>query len=126
MHNLTSEPDLTYSMYFLNKMKNNPKIHVFLKLITRMFVYSYFQKAQPKWALKNFQWASRSNFPNCDVGGGFYAFLVNGFCKYNMVFEALKVLKVIVSENLVVEDEDRLCIYSGLLRERLELGMFRS
>lgn len=114
---LAEEPDLTQSMYFLNKMKHTPKIHTFLNLVTRTLVDSYFQKGQPKWALKIFHWVSRNDFPGGVIDVGFYALLIKGFCKYNMVLEALMVLRVIVSENLVVGDDVRVCVYRGLLRE---------
>lgn len=115
---LTEEPDLTQSMYFLNKMKYAPKVHGFLNHVTRTLVYSYLQNGQPKWALKIFQWVSKSDFAGGVIDVGFYALLIKGFCKYNMVLEALMVLRaVVIHENLVVEDEIRVCVYRGLLRE---------
>lgn len=115
---LTEEPDLTHSMYFLNKMKYTPKVHSFLNHVTRTLVDSYFQNGQPKWALKIFHWVSRSDFLSEGViDVGFYGLLIKGFCKYNMVLEALMVLRAIASENLVVGDDVRFCVYRCLLRE---------
>ncbi|CAI9782637.1 unnamed protein product [Fraxinus pennsylvanica] len=49
----------------------------------------------------------------------FYSVMVDGFCNKDILLEGLRVLRVMVSENLVVEvgDNIRVFIYRGLLRE---------
>ncbi|CAI9783547.1 unnamed protein product [Fraxinus pennsylvanica] len=62
---------------------------------------------------------------SCDFPGGlvmdseFYSVMVDGFCNNDILLEGLRVLRVMVSENLVVEvgDDVRVFIYRGLLRE---------
>lgn len=46
-----------------------------------------------------------------------YVGLVDGFCMNEMTLESLRVLRVMASENLVIGDEIRVCVYRGLLRE---------
>lgn len=112
------EPDLTHDMYFLNKIKFNPKIQSFLKPITTMCVSCYFDKGQPERALKIVQWVSRGDFPRGCIDVAFYDVSVNGFWRYGMMLEALRVLRLmIINEDSEIGDGVRVCIYRGLLRE---------
>lgn len=123
LHKLSLEPDLTNSMYFLNALKYNqnppvPQRHSLLLTIAKMFVSYSFETKQPKKALKISHWVSKPDFPGGLVRDSeFYAVLVDGFCSNDMVLEGLRVLRVMVSENLVVGDDVRMFIYKGLLRE---------
>ncbi|KAI3463544.1 hypothetical protein Pfo_020207 [Paulownia fortunei] len=120
INRLALEPDLTHLMHLLNALKYNPSTGKPLVLvpIAKMFVSSFFQKGQPKRAVKIFQWVSRPDFP-----GGvaedleFYAVLIDGFCKNGMILDSLRVLRVMASENLVVGSEVGMWVYRGLLRE---------
>lgn len=58
---------------------------------------------------------------------GFYADLIEGFCRNCMVLDSLHVLRVMVSANLVIGSEVRMVVYRGLLsearvREAIELN----
>ncbi|KAL2493980.1 pentatricopeptide repeat-containing protein [Forsythia ovata] len=123
LHKLSLEPDLTNSMYFLNTLKYSqnppfPQKYFLLLSIAMMFLSYSFQTSQPKKALKIFHWVSKPDFPGGLVRDSeFYAVLVHGFCNNDMVLEALRVLRVMVSENLVVGDDVRMFIYKGLLRD---------
>lgn len=120
INRFASEPDLTYPMHLLNTLKfnPNPSTHELLIPIVKMLLSSFFRNGQPKKAVKIFQWVARPDFP----GGAaadmhLYALLVDGFCKNGMILESLRVLRVMAGENLVIEDEIRVCVYRGLLRE---------
>lgn len=83
-----------------------------------MFLSSFFEKGQPKRAVKIFQWVARPDFPvGAAVDLDIYAGLVDGFCWNGMILESLRVLRVMARENLVIGDEIRVCVYRGLLRE---------
>ncbi|CAN4078508.1 unnamed protein product [Withania somnifera] len=116
IHRLSQEPDLTQSMYFLNRLKYTPKTQSFLLPICKMLVSLYFRNREAKKVLKIFHWVSRSDFP-CPVDYELCAILVNGFCKNGMVVEGLKVLRMIVVGKLKVGGEVRMWVYRGLLRE---------
>lgn len=93
-----------------------------------MLLSSCFGNGQPKKAVKIFQWVARPDFPGGAAADlDLYAGLVDGFCMNGMILESLRVLRVMASENLVIGDEIRLCVYKGLLmearvREALELN----
>ncbi|KAH6806716.1 hypothetical protein C2S51_031547 [Perilla frutescens var. frutescens] len=120
INRLASEPDLTHHMHLLNSLKfnhnaSNPAI---LIPAVKMFLSSFFEKGQPKRAVKIFQWLARPDFPggaaaDMDLYGG----LVDGFCMNGMILDSLRVLRVMASENLVIGDGIRVCVYRGLLRE---------
>lgn len=83
-----------------------------------MFISYSFETKQHKKALKIFHWVSRPDFPGGLVRDSeFYSVLVHGFCNNDILLEGLRVLRVMVSENLVVGDDVRMFIYRGLLRE---------
>ncbi|KAL2234502.1 pentatricopeptide repeat-containing protein At1g12775, mitochondrial-like [Sesamum indicum] len=120
INRLALEPDLTHHMHLLNALKFNPNTgNPFVLIpIAKMFVSSFFERGHPKKAVKMFQWVSRPDFPGGVADdSGFYAVLIDGFCKSGMIFDALRVLRLMASENLVVGNDVRMWVYRGLLRE---------
>ncbi|KAL0425210.1 UNVERIFIED_CONTAM: hypothetical protein Sradi_1055800 [Sesamum radiatum] len=120
INRLALEPDLTHHMHLLNALKFNPNTgNPFVLIpIAKMFVSSFFEKGHPKKAVKMFQWVSRPDFPGGVANdSGFYAVLIDGFCKSGMILDALRVFRLMASENLVVGNDVRMCVYRGLLRE---------
>ncbi|KAL0429664.1 UNVERIFIED_CONTAM: hypothetical protein Sradi_0592400 [Sesamum radiatum] len=120
INRLALEPDLTYHMHLLNALKFNPNTgNPFVLIpIAKMFVSSFFEKGHPEKAVKMFQWVSRPDFPGGVANDSdFYAVLIDGFCKSGMILDALRVLRLMVSENLVVGNDVGMWVYRGLLRE---------
>ncbi|KAL6552369.1 hypothetical protein OROHE_007733 [Orobanche hederae] len=117
---LVPEHQLTHTMHLLNSIKynSNKEKALILLFIAKMFVSHFLRMGHPKAALKIFQWVSRPDFP-----GGltddleFYAVLIDGFCRNWMILDALRVLRVMASGNLVIGSEIRMWVYRGLLRE---------
>ncbi|PIN11774.1 hypothetical protein CDL12_15621 [Handroanthus impetiginosus] len=120
INRLALEPDLTYPMHFLNALKYNPSSGnpIVLIPIAKMFASIFFKMDRPHKALKIFQWVSRPDFPGgVAMDLEFYAVLIDGFCKNGMILDALRVLRVMSSENLVVGSGVRNWVYRGLLRD---------
>ncbi|KAL6494425.1 hypothetical protein OROGR_031225 [Orobanche gracilis] len=116
---LVPEHHLTHTMHLLNSLKYNSRENTLILLfIAKMFISHFFQNGHPKAALKIFQWVSRPDFP-----GGltddleFYAILIDGFCRNWMILDALRVLRVMASGDLMIGSEIRMWVYRGLLRE---------
>ncbi|KAI5332401.1 hypothetical protein PRUPE_4G119000 [Prunus persica] len=116
IHSFTSQPDMARPMSLLTRLRHNPPSHPYLTPITTMFIASYFKKNKPKEALKMFNWLVRPGSP-CVLDERVCEVLVNGFCKNGMVLEALKVLRAMLSTNIVPGCDLKKWVYKVLLRE---------
>ncbi|KAK0578069.1 hypothetical protein LWI29_004602 [Acer saccharum] len=122
VHSLTSQPDLALPMSLLTKLRHTPQAHPSLTPICTLLVSSYVKKGRLKDALKVYGWMLRPGSP-CDDGvekqkqQALFHVLVGGLCREGMVFEALRVLKDMVSGGLVVSGGLRLRVFRSLLRE---------
>ncbi|KAK2635034.1 hypothetical protein Ddye_029826 [Dipteronia dyeriana] len=123
VHSLTSQPDLTLPMSLLTKLRHTPQAHPSLTPICTLLVSSYVKKGRPKDALKVYGWMLRPGSP-CDDGmekqqkqKALFHVLVGGLCREGMVFEALRILKDMVSGGLVVSGGLRERVFRSLLRE---------
>uniref|UniRef100_A0A2P2K5V2 Pentatricopeptide repeat-containing protein n=1 Tax=Rhizophora mucronata TaxID=61149 RepID=A0A2P2K5V2_RHIMU len=116
IHSLTSQPDMSKPMSLLTSITHNPQAHPHLMPITTMLVTSYVNKKRPKEALKVYRWLHRPRCP-CKVENIVYGVLVNGFCRFGLVLEALKVLRDMVGVRLLPGGGLRERVYRSLLRE---------
>ncbi|KAK8966865.1 hypothetical protein KSP40_PGU015628 [Platanthera guangdongensis] len=112
---LCSLPDMTATMALLTALRFNPRRPSPLPFCA-MMLSSYFRRRRLREAAKVFAWLCRADSP-CRPDIKIYGIAVRGFCERARAFEAVRVAREMVRDEVVLTVDLRVLLCHALLRE---------